>query len=260
MPAGGIIRQTTGDLTVQEFAPRSCWSEMSDSEHFVQFYETDEFLLNSLGGYVGEGLAAGDACIVVATKAHRDALDGRLKAQGLDVAAAIREGQYISLDALETLSRFMVDGQPEPGRFAEVIQNVLARAAINGRRVRAFGEMVALLWAEDNQQGAIRLEELWNDLQKTHAFKLFCAYPMNGFSGEEFFEPLSNVCTAHSRVIPTESYYRVAATGQVASGRDCRAQGSRGAAARFAYSGTNGANRSRAGQSPEGRISSHRLA
>jgi signal transduction histidine kinase/CheY-like chemotaxis protein len=179
---------------------------MSESEHFVQFYETDEFLLNSLGGYVGEGLAAGDACIVVATKAHREALEERLKAQGLDVTAAVASSQYISLDAFETLSKFMVDGQPEPGRFAEVIRNVLARAAIDGRRVRAFGEMVALLWAEDNQQGAIRLEELWNDLQKTHSFSLFCAYPMNGFSGEEFFEPLSNVCTTHSRVIPTESY------------------------------------------------------
>jgi len=183
---------------------------MSESEHFVQFYEADEFLLNSLGGFISAGLAAGDACIVVATKAHREALEERLTKQGLDVAAAIAADQYISLDAFETLSKFMVDGQPEPVRFAEVIGNVLARAAINGRRVRAFGEMVALLWAEDNQSGAIRLEELWNDLQKTHAFSLFCAYPMNGFSGEEFFEPLSTVCAGHSRVIPAESYAKLA--------------------------------------------------
>jgi signal transduction histidine kinase/CheY-like chemotaxis protein len=179
---------------------------MSESEHFVQFYETDAFLINSLGGFVGEGLVAGDGCIVVATKAHREALEEGLNARGLDVAAAVAAGQYVSLDALETLSKFMVDGQPEPGRFAEVIGNVLARVAMDKRRVRAFGEMVALLWTEDNQKAAIQLEELWNNLQKTHSFSLFCAYPMNGFSGEEFFEPLGNVCTTHSRVIPAESY------------------------------------------------------
>jgi signal transduction histidine kinase/ActR/RegA family two-component response regulator len=206
MSGRGVIQHTTGDITVQEFAPRSCWSEMSDSEHFVQFYETDAFLLNSLGGFVGAGLQAGDACIIVATQAHREALEERLNAGGLDVAAAIASGQYLSLDATETLSKFMVDGQPEPGRFTEVIEDVLARAAIGGRQVRAFGEMVALLWAQDNQAAAIRLEELWNDLQKSHAFSLFCAYPMNGFGGEEFSGPFSNVCTSHSSVIPAESY------------------------------------------------------
>jgi signal transduction histidine kinase/ActR/RegA family two-component response regulator len=200
------LQPGAGDIAVQEFAPRSQWSEMCESDHFVQFYETDLFLLNSLSGYIGQGLEAGDACIVVATKAHREALDEQLRAQGLDVAAAIATGQYLSLDATETLSKFMVDGQPEPGRFNQFIGDIVARAAARGRRVRAFGEMVALLWAEGNQTAAIRLEGLWNDLQKAHAFSLFCAYEMSGFGGEQFIEPLSNVCASHSRVIPAESY------------------------------------------------------
>lgn len=207
---GGSVQEAlqhgAGDIAVQDFAPRSQWSEMCDSDHFVQFYETDLFLLNSLSGYIGQGLEAGDACIVVATKAHREALEEQLKAQGLDVAAASATGQYLSFDATETLSKFMVDGQPEPGRFNQIIGDIVARAAIGRRRVRAFGEMVALLWAESNQTAAIRLEELWNDLQKAHAFSLFCAYEMSGFGGEQFTEPLGNVCATHSRVIPAESY------------------------------------------------------
>jgi signal transduction histidine kinase/ActR/RegA family two-component response regulator len=194
------------DIVVQGFAPRSQWSEMCESDHFVQFYESDAFLLNSLSGYVGKGLEAGDACIVVATIAHREALEQQLKAQGLDVAAASLAGQYFSLDASETLSMFMVDGQPELGRFNQIIGDLVARAATGGRRVRAFGEMVALLWAEGNQSGAIHLEELWNELQKAHNFSLFCAYEMSGFGGEQFIEPLSNVCATHSRVIPAEGY------------------------------------------------------
>jgi len=77
-------------------------------------------------------------------------------------------------------------------------------------RASAFGEMVALLWAEGNFTAAIRVEELWNDLQKLHTFSLFCAYPMNELGGERFVEPHSSVCSVHSRVIPAESYASVA--------------------------------------------------
>ncbi|MDT7605062.1 MAG: hypothetical protein QOF61_3059 [Acidobacteriota bacterium] len=188
------------------FAPCPDWSAMSESEHFVQFYEADVFLLSSLSGFIRAGLEAGDACIIVATEAHREGLDEQLLASGLDVAAARESGQFVVLDAAETLSKFMVDGSPDPVRFTEVIGGLIARVAKGRPRVRAFGEMVALLWAEGNQDGAIRLEELWNDLGKAYQFSLFCAYPMHGFGGEHFVEPLGNVCTTHTRVIPAESY------------------------------------------------------
>src|SRR5437588_5388703 len=100
---------TTSKKTQREIAPRLNWSEISESEHFVQFYENDEFLLKSLTGFIGTGLGVGDACIVVATEAHRENLEERLKANGLDLSAAQMRGQYISLDAVETLSKFMVD-------------------------------------------------------------------------------------------------------------------------------------------------------
>jgi len=83
---------------------------------------------------------------------------------------------------------------------------LIAGVAHEGARVRAFGEMVALLWAQGNHSGAIRLEELWNDLQKSYSFSLFCAYPMHGVGGEKLTEPHGGVCTLHSRVIPAESY------------------------------------------------------
>ena len=196
----------TGDIPILNFAPRTDWSEMSETEHFVQFYEADSFLLNSLSGYIGTALNAGEGAVVVATKAHRDGLEELLSENGLDVATAGVSGLYVSLDAAETLSKFMVDGLPEPERFTEVIGGIIAKTRHGRPRVRAFGEMVALLWADGNYPAAIRLEELWNDLQKTHSFSLFCAYPMNGFNGEKFVEPHGGVCSVHSRVIPSESY------------------------------------------------------
>src|SRR5579884_3498131 len=102
-------------------APRFDWSEMRESEHFVQLYETDAFLLDSLRGFIGTGLGAGDVGIVIATKAHREGLEEQLQADGLNLAAARAAGQYVALDAVELLSTFMRDGMPEPGRFREVL-------------------------------------------------------------------------------------------------------------------------------------------
>ncbi|MFL6275279.1 MAG: ATP-binding protein [Blastocatellia bacterium] len=183
---------------------------MSDSDHFVQFYESDDFLLNSLSSYVGMGLSMDDACIVVATRPHRESLDKRLQDYGLDVFAARASAQYIQLDAAETLSQFMDGRVLEAGRFAEVVGSLVMRAAGTRRRVRIFGEMVALLWGQDNIEAALRLEALWNDLRKTHPFVLFCAYPMSACGGEALADPLKGICASHSRVIPAESYAALA--------------------------------------------------
>ncbi|HEX5732028.1 MAG TPA: ATP-binding protein [Blastocatellia bacterium] len=190
----------------EDFAPSLCWKEMSEADHFVQFYESDAFLVNSISGFIGDGLSAGDAGIVVATKDRRFGVEKQLQSYGLDTSAASARGQYISLDAAETLSLFMIDGSPEPARFAEIIGRIIGRAAEGRKRVRIFGEMVAVLCANGNHKAAIDLEKLWNGLHDSHAFSLFCAYPMNGFGGHSMAEPFTGVCAEHSRVIPSESY------------------------------------------------------
>ncbi|MCA1566618.1 MAG: MEDS domain-containing protein [Acidobacteria bacterium] len=221
---GGLVLETArqqqqgaSDAVLGKLAPVSDWSGACEPDHFVQFYETDAFLLNSLAGFIGAGLREGDACIVVATGAHRDGLDERLRAAGSDVDAARASGQYISADATEMLSQFMVGGRPDAGRFLEAVGGIVARAAAAAegvRRVRIFGEMVALLWAEENYNAAIRLEEFWNDLHATRPFTLFCAYPMHAFGGEALARGLGDVCTTHARVIPAESYSAITDTGE----------------------------------------------
>src|SRR6185503_17635528 len=197
------------DVAKCNHAPRADWTEMRDTDHFVQFYEADGFLLNSLSGFIGKAIKSGDGAIVVATEAHRYGLDELLQASGLDVVGARTRGSYVSLDAADTLAKFMVNGAPDRDRFNQVIGGAIAGVTDGRSRASAFGEMVALLWAEGNFTAAIRLEELWNELQKVHSFSLFCAYPMNQLGGERFAEPHSSVCSVHSRVIPAESYASV---------------------------------------------------
>ena len=196
----------SNDVALLTLEPRAFWGEMREREHCVQFYETDAFLLNSLSGFVCAALDAGEAAIVIATKAVRESLDEHLQTSGVNVLAARSALEFISLDAAETLSKLMVTGLPQPERVREVIGEVIASATKNGRRVRIFGEMVALSWAEGNYEAAIRLEELWNDLQRTHPFSLLCAYPMKSFDGDSLALPLGEVCAGHTRVIPAESY------------------------------------------------------
>jgi PAS domain S-box-containing protein len=196
-----------GENADQELTPGVQWGKMDTSEHFVQFYDTDEFLLDSVSGFIGAGLGAGGACIVVATKVHREGLEERFQTIGLDLAVASARGTYLALDAGETLSKFMVDGMPDPQRFFAVIGGLIERMQKGQRRVRIFGEMVAQLWSEGNQVAAIRLEALWNELyHSTEAFSLFCAYPIRGFAGEGYQEQFTEICQQHSHVIPDESY------------------------------------------------------
>src|SRR5688572_20861162 len=80
--------------------------------HFVQFYDDDTFLVDSVSRFVATGLGAGDAGVVIATRERLEGLARRFTAYGLDVAQLREQGRYVPLDAAETLSRIMVGGSP----------------------------------------------------------------------------------------------------------------------------------------------------
>jgi hypothetical protein len=174
------------------------WGEIVPSEHLVQFYEDDTVFLDSLEEFVAGGIRAGDGVLVIATPAHRRALSDRLRARGLDPDSA--ESPYIALDVEETLARFMVNGWPDDRRFKGVVSELIGRARRDGRRVRAFGEMVAVLWALGHNGATVRLEHLWHRYCHEESFSLFCAYPRSGFTGDAN-SSMRDICAAHSRVI-----------------------------------------------------------
>jgi MEDS: MEthanogen/methylotroph, DcmR Sensory domain len=127
-------------------------------------------------------------------------LDDRLNATGVNVDMSRLTEQYITVDAEEALSRFMIKRWPDDHLFLEFVMGLIDRAVADGRRVRAFGEMVALLWARGETAATIRLEYLWNSVCKTQKFSLFCAYPRTGFT-EDSSKSMAEICAAHSRII-----------------------------------------------------------
>ena len=198
-------------LSAQDFSSLSSvsippWSSAISGDHFAQFYESEAFLLNSLKQFVTEGLHRGEGVIVVATDIHRNRLATLLTESGVDLMGAIATGQYLALEAGETMDRLMVDSSPDPALFREIIGDVISRASENRPGLRIFGEMVAILWSQENYGGAIRLEELWNQLQQSNRFVLFCGYPFDGFNGASLTKPFGAVCANHTHIIPSESY------------------------------------------------------
>jgi DNA-binding NarL/FixJ family response regulator len=171
--------------------------------HEVQFYSDDVVFLETVTHFIGAALEAGNAAIVFATKPHRTSLLQGLKAQGMDVDAAILQGAYVSLDAADTLSTFMINGLPDADRFFEGFRNLIQSASNAAKaehpRVAICGEGVALLWAEGNREAAIRLEQLGNILAETNKVDILCAYPF-GLLIQEDELAFRAICAEHSAV------------------------------------------------------------
>jgi hypothetical protein len=176
------------------------WGEIAPTDHVVQIYENDDVFMDLLEGFVAGGIRAGDCVIIIATKAHLKVLESRLKASGFNVFDLMLRDQYIPLDAQKTLDEFMVNGWPDPNLFYHLVSGLINRARKNKRRVRAFGEMVALLWAEGNHGATVQLEHLWCGFCKTEPFCLFCAYPKAGFT-DNASASLMHICGTHSKIV-----------------------------------------------------------
>jgi len=177
-------------------------------DHIVQFYETDDDLTRAVSSYLGEGLRADETAIVVATEAHADAFTAALDARGVNVAEARDRGAFVTLDASLILSSLLTDAGIDAGAFDDIVGGIVRHAGRSGRRVRAYGEMVALLWDDGNVAAAIELESLWNDLGRQVPFSLFCAYPAQSVAGEDQADAFHQVCHLHSAIVgPSISNY-----------------------------------------------------
>ena len=170
--------------------------------HAVQFYHEDGFLIDAVAAFIQAGYEEHATIIVVATEQHRKELHTRFQ----DAGQGEIEATVMYIDAMELLSAFMVDGQPNQTRFVACLQPIFEQAATLRGPIRIYGEMVAVLWAQGNPRAAIRLEELWNKLATSFPFSLLCGYPMSGFPDKNH-ESFHQVCHPHTHVhLPEQAF------------------------------------------------------
>jgi hypothetical protein len=171
----------------------------------VHFYDGDvRHLTPGVCGYLADGLRRGDGAIVIARASHRDAFVRQLGADGIDVQSATREGRLVLLDADATLARFMMGEMPDWDRFKAAVEPALesVKARSTNAQVRAYGEMVDLLWSSGHSNAAALLEQFWNRLLPAHGFSLYCAYQVDVFGKEFQGSILDSVLCEHTHVLP----------------------------------------------------------
>jgi hypothetical protein len=171
--------------------------------HSVHFYDRPSSLIDRVCEYVRDGFRVGDAAIIICSPEHLASVDACLGARGFDVAALRERGQYVSVDAAETLDLFIVNGRPDRHRFSDVVGGQLLRTQATYPRVRAFGEMVALLWAQGKSQAALELEDLWNELLGHHPFSLMCGYSLDVLGKPANLQTVVDIAKLHGRVLGT---------------------------------------------------------
>jgi hypothetical protein len=172
--------------------------------HAVRFYESKASLCRTVADFLGEGFALGEPALVIATPEHRDALLAELRSRHFDVDKVQAAGDLIVLDARTVLATFMVDGMPDASLFKTHVPAAIDRLC-RGRKactIRAYGEMVDVLWQDGRTAAAIRLEMLWNQLATTHDFSLLCGYAIGSFYKDA---GMREICDQHSHVIAADS-------------------------------------------------------
>ena len=186
MPTSGPDPRTS--MSLDDSADHLLLADLSighdSSSHLVQFYENDAYLVDSVSRTIGESLENGDGAVIIATRAHREALEERLTTNGLDLRS-IAPARPLSFSRCERNigEDFSRRVSKSPLASTRLSGAAIAKTSDASPRhfTRAFGEMVALLWAQGKRDAALRLEALWNDLAKRMSFALCCAYPAEQF-------------------------------------------------------------------------------
>jgi DcmR-like sensory protein len=185
------------------------WSRFIDvapaAEHAVQVYDGQADLVATVAPYLAAGLATGAPLLVVATDDHWRAF-----------AAALPEdpaGLLLVRDAHEMLEAISVGGRVDADAFEQHIGGLVDELAARfpGRTLRAFGEMVDVLWQRGERDDAIALEELWNGLQETRPVALLCAYCVDVFDVDVQTGGLADVFRVHTHARPVSDTAKLSA-------------------------------------------------
>jgi DNA-binding NarL/FixJ family response regulator len=177
----------------------------SSGAHAAQFHANDRHFLDEVSGFVGATLRGGGPVVVAATEETRLGIARRLSALRVDVAALERRGQYLVLDAAESLAQFMRDGRADADRLAEIVHDLersrLAFCDSADCRLTIFGEMAVLLCRNGEVEAALNVEQIWNRLTRSLPFLTVCSYPIECFRDPAHAKLFPDICGEHRAVI-----------------------------------------------------------
>jgi hypothetical protein len=178
---------------VESGCPGTC------ADHLVQFYGHDEArLVRNVSGYLSASLARGGAALIIASPPRRHAILAALHAPRLEMHA---DARIVALDDRETLGRFMQNGWPDASGFDQSVGACARELYGSYGPFRAYGEMVGRLWTERAFAAAIAVEGLWNELQRSLEFGLFCGYPIDVLHEDFQLGTIGGILATHTQMV-----------------------------------------------------------
>jgi anti-sigma regulatory factor (Ser/Thr protein kinase) len=169
--------------------------------HSVGFYALDSEGFDAVARFVADGWDLGECVVLLSTPAHLADLEARLRRLGHDPQERRAHRRLFSVDAQATVSELLVDGVFDAGAFVERVRELLSTAAAAGVPVRAFGEVVSVLWQSGHVQAAIEVELCWNDILRERPLALLCAYPTGAFDSAQLVD-VQRICDLHTDLVP----------------------------------------------------------
>jgi len=176
------------------------------SAHFLEFDPPGRrHIGENAGHFLGGALKHHGTAIAIATPPNAAGILARLASMGCEPEARVQDGSLIVEDSAQMLARFATRGVIDADRFDRTVGRAM-RAAVEragGAPVRAFGDMVGILWQREERTAAMQLERLWRDLQCELGFALFCSYPIDVFSEEFVSEDVRGIFDVHTHAFPS---------------------------------------------------------
>lgn len=190
--------------------PKTAFSLPETGNHIVQICQNPTSQADMLTQYVIEGLANSEGVVIIARAALRKDVISKMKELGFDAQSLKSEGQIKFFDAEFLLAGFLIDGELDEQAFEQFVAGpVLATQAKFGK-VRAFGEMVDVLWKNAQHDLAIELEGWWGELCNKHDLMLLCTYLLDSLDANNYASSLERICKCHTHSLPINAFNSVA--------------------------------------------------
>ena len=174
--------------------------------HIVQVCQNVTSQAEILTRYIKEGLLNNEGIIVIARPSLRKTVLSKLDALGFDNQTVKNQGQVRFFDAEFLLSSILIDGTIEEQAFRNLIGIPVQVAQSKFGKVRAFGEMVDILWQRNLQDMAIQLEDLWEDLCTNQGLRFLCTYLLDNLDPNDYDSALEKIYKHHKYLMPDLLY------------------------------------------------------
>ena len=167
----------------------------SDRLHRVQFFEDATEHAERIATLLAESLVAGGTAAALARPALLDHVREALRAAHVDVGAMLTQQRLVLLDAEQLLETLLVGDMPDRTRFHASVGTLIVQLSDRGAPLHIYGEVVDVLTERGNAEGALRLEQLWNELAREKTFTLLCGYRLGTLVGD--IACLERICAQH---------------------------------------------------------------